>query len=113
MVMNKFFNKLNKDTSKFFNKSSKEIKMLGKGAKAFGSQVGGALGSAGGEVAKVASQLEKASAGTPISAIAHKVATGAGAVQSSGKAIKALSKGNVKEAVKLGRKAESGIMNVV
>ncbi len=116
MVMNKFFNKLNKDTSKFFNKSSKEIKMLGKGAKAFGGQVGGALGSVGGEVKKYASDLEKATAGTALAPAlmpALKTAELIGGVgQAGGRALKAGSQGKTKEAVKQIEKGVGGVIGI-
>lgn len=111
--MSKLFNKLDKGASKFFNKSEKEIKLLGRGARSVAKTIGGALGSAGGEVAKAAKTIEKETGGTPIGTIAGKVARGAGAVQSGGKALKALGKGDIKGAVKLGTAAEKGVMSLV
>jgi hypothetical protein len=113
-VVGKLFNKLNKDTSKFFNKAGKEVKMLGRGARSFGAEVGGALGSVGGEVKKAASDLEKATRGTalaPALTPALKAAELVGGVtQSGGKALKAGSQGKTKEAI---RQIESGVKGVI
>jgi hypothetical protein len=98
-MSSKFFNKLDKGASKFFSKSSGDLKMLGRSARKIGKEVGGALGSAGGEVKKAAQTIEKATAGTPISGIAGKVAAGADIVQRTGRATKAISGGDVKGGV--------------
>lgn len=95
----KFFNKLNKGTTTLFNKAAGETKMLGRGGRAFGGQLGGLLGSVGGEVKKAASDIEKATAGTPISSIAGKVGSAADLTQRSGRALKSISKGDNKGAV--------------
>lgn len=116
MVMGKFFNKLNKDTSKFFNKAGKEVKLLGKGAKSFGGQLGGVLGSVGGEVKKYASDLEKATAGTalaPALTPALKTAELIGGVgQAGGRALKAGAKGQTKEAIKQIESGVGGVMGI-
>jgi hypothetical protein len=110
----KLFNKLNKDTSRFFSKAGRDIKMFSRGAKKFGAEVGGAVGSVGGEVKKYASDLEKATAGTalaPVLAPTLKTAELIGSVgQTGGKALKAGSKGQTKEAV---RQIESGVADVM
>lgn len=112
----KLFNKVNKDTSRFFSKAGKDIKMFGRGAKKLAGEVGGALGSVGGEVKKYASDLEKATAGTALApALTPTLKTAeliGGLGQSGGKALKAGAKGKTKEAVKQIESGVTGVMGI-